>query len=187
MKSFCLVWKSHLFENIDTPSVEASALHDSWRVKVKAPDLAWGYCFEFPGEARSGILWQTSLDVLDESGDISPGIALHDFSQGMLLQVNRAHGTAELRLVDVNKRTTSVGRFSLPGVALPYRVALKYNAVTTLCIGSVNNCEVFALNMPYRGIPAILSAAAVEIVTTTPPLAADEGTVIYGDLLLNSE
>ena len=181
------LWGPDLFESLSLPQVNTSSAESSWLVQVRDNDLAWGYCIELPGESLNNILWRVKIEVHATEGDVSPGIALHDFNDGFMVQVNETSGTAELRYLLTKKETICMEATNLPARAGHYFLAIEYNALTHNCTCSLDENPLFEVKLPYKRIPALSSIAAMEIVTTTPLDAKNEGFVRYGNLYLDSE
>lgn len=179
-------WDASRFENIDQPNVSAKADFRSWSVTLKAKDLAWGHCITLPEDTKTHILWRAKLKVLNTEGDISPGIAFHDFHDGILLQINSARKTAELRRMKVNQETIVAAMFNVADFYHPYDLILEYNVLTCGCSGFIGWDRVFDIKLPGNGIPPLSSVEAIEIVTTSPKNELN-GRIVYGGLNLSTE
>lgn len=180
------LWKSELFESFSLPQVSTSRADSSWLVEVLEKDLAWGYCIALPKQSHADILWRARLEVRDTEGDVSPGIALHDFNDGFLVQINGARRTAELRYILTKQETIRMEIAEVDEITDDYTLTLEYNALTCNCACCLDDNPLFEVKLPHKRIPALSSIAALEIVTTTPQ-DANGGFVKYGNLYLDSE
>ena len=180
------LWHPELFESFSLPQVSTSRTESSWLVEVLEKDLAWGYCIALPPQSHADILWRAKLEIIDTEGDISPGIALHDFNDGFLVQVNAPHKTAELRYILTKQKTIRMEMAEIGDITDGYSLTLEYNALTRNCTCCLDDRPLFEVKLPYKRIPALSSIAAMEIVTTTPQ-DANGGFVKYGNLYLGSE
>jgi hypothetical protein len=147
-------------------------------------DLAWGYCFYLPEDARANLMWHSRLDVLAASG-VSPGLAFHNTEEGLLFNVNAALGLAELQYLKVNSVAVRVEVFNVARFGFPFVISLEYNALTGECSGAVGDEGIFNRTLPYKSIPVLPAVSSIEIVTITSPDAG--GAAEYGNLVLNCE
>lgn len=179
-------WESSRFEKIENEKAKAEPSKGSWDVMLEAPDFAWGYCVNLADEIGSYILWRSRLEVRHILGNIAPGLAFHDGTQGILFQFDATHGKAEARHLIISKSTIRTDVFSVSKHKYPLDMMLEYNAVTSKCSAYINTERVFEIKLPYKNIPLLSKVTAIEIVTSTPP---DEsgGIVGYGDLSLQCE
>jgi hypothetical protein len=171
---------------VEGPHVKAARSRGFWSVTAKKKDFAWGYCVNIPADARSFIMWHAKIKVLNASGGVWPGLAIHDSAKGMLFLVNGSEKTAELRFLKVGKEAVCSEFFKLPDIWESYTLSLDYNAVTSVCCGRVSDKTVFDFSLPHGIIPPIAEVTSIEIVTTTPPGECG-GTAGYGTLTLECE
>ncbi|MDR3332998.1 MAG: hypothetical protein LBT08_10270 [Synergistaceae bacterium] len=179
-------WHAVLFDSVERESVTTKVLDEAWSVTIHRPGLAWGYCIPLPGDAKSHIMWNAGVRVMSTTGQVSPGIALHDFTHGILLQINERNNIAELRYVNVNKKTIRKKSFRVAVFSFPCDINLSYNAITSMCAGFINTEKLFEMSLPYKGIPTLMEISAIEVVTTTPD-GEFGGTVKYDSLNLSCE
>lgn len=179
-------WEAAQFEKLEASNAMTSHSGESWHVLINKSNRAWGYRIPLPNEARMFIMWNSTLEVTKVDSGVHPGLAYFYGGDGIALQLDMDAKKSELRHVTHTMETKCIAVYRAPDIQPPFSISLSLNAVTKVCVGTVNGARVFHIKLPYRTLPAFDEISDLEILTTTPP-QSDGGAACYGALTLQCE